>query len=259
MKPLFPLALPLLLLSNLAWALTADEIVDKANLTSFYSGQDGRSQARMLIVDGQGRKQSRQFTILRRTLEQGGDQQMLVHFSRPSDVRGTVFRVEKHPQSLDDRWLYLPGLDLLKRISSGDKRTSFVGSHFFYEDVSGRSLKEDNFTLLEETDSHYLIAATPKHPAEVEFSRYQVWIDKQSWLPSIVRYFNDQDQAYRQVETVKVETVDGYPTVVRSKVSDLKSGGYTLMELRGVQYNLGLPDTLFTEQSMRQVPNEFLK
>ncbi|USD36690.1 MULTISPECIES: outer membrane lipoprotein-sorting protein [Ferrimonas] len=241
------------------YALSADEVVAQANLAAFYAGNDGRSQARMIIVDAQGRKQTRQFTLLRRTLESGGDQQMLVFFSRPSDVRGTVFRVEKKVSRDDDRWLYLPGLDLLKRISAGDKRTAFVGSHFFYEDVSGRNLAEDNFTLESETDDYYQIGATPKAPDSVEFSAYRVWIDKHTWLPSKVEYRDQQDQVYRRVETIKVDTVDGYPTVLRSKISDLNSGGYTLMEFRGVQYNLGLPESLFSERSMRQPPVKYLK
>ena len=247
------------LFSLQAMAITADEVVEKANLASFYAGDDGRSQARMIIVDAQGRKQTRQFSLLRRTLEKGGDQQMLVFFSRPSDVRGTVFRVDKKVDRDDDRWLYLPGLDLLKRISAGDKRTSFVGSHFFYEDVSGRNLKEDSFTLIEESDRHYLIEAKPKAPDAVEFSSYKVWVDKDNWLPTKVEYHDKQGELYRRVETVKTDTIGGYPTVLRSKISDLASGGYTLMEFRGVQYDLGLPESIFSERSMRQPPAKYLR
>jgi hypothetical protein len=65
--------------------------------------------------------------ILRRDVIDGGDQDYVVLFSRPADVRNTVFLVKKHVASDDDRWLYLPGLDLVRRIAAGDKRTSFVG------------------------------------------------------------------------------------------------------------------------------------
>jgi len=34
----------------------ADEIVERANLASYYAGADGRSEVRMIISDAQGRK-----------------------------------------------------------------------------------------------------------------------------------------------------------------------------------------------------------
>jgi outer membrane lipoprotein-sorting protein len=245
-------------LSSNGWAMSADEIVAKSNLAAFYPGNDGRSQARMKIVDAQGNQQLRQFTILRRTIETGGDQQMLVYFSRPSDVRGTVFRVEKKVKSDDDRWLYLPGLDLLRRISAGDKRTSFVGSDFFYEDVSGRNPAEDHFTLVATTDTHYQLEATPKDLSGVEFSRYQVWIDKQTFLPTTVEYYDAANAIYRRVQAGNVEVIGGHPTVLSSKVEDLSRGSYTLMEFRGVTYDIGLPESIFSERSMRTPPAKYL-
>ena len=201
------------------------EIVNKAEQAAYYAGNDGRSMARMLIVDEQGRKQMRQFTILRKDVlnEAGadtGDQRMLVFFSRPTEVEGTVFRVEKHAalNSDDDRWLYLPALDLVKRIAAGDKRTSFVGSHFFYEDVSGRATAQDSFELLEQTQTHYRLKATPKDTALVEFSHYVVEIDKDTYLPTLINFYKG-DNNYRRVEAVTIETIQGNPTVVRSKYS----------------------------------------
>ena len=57
-------------------------IVKNAEKAAYYSGKDGRSDARMMIVDAQGRKQMRQFTILRRDVADNGDQQMMVFFER---------------------------------------------------------------------------------------------------------------------------------------------------------------------------------
>ncbi|GAB3021890.1 outer membrane lipoprotein-sorting protein [Bowmanella dokdonensis] len=233
-------------------------IVKQAEQAAYYAGEDGRSAARMMITDAQGRKQLRQFIILRKDQSDGGDQDMLVFFSRPADVRGTVFRVSKHKDRDDDRWLYLPGLDLVKRISAGDKRTSFVGSHFFYEDVSGRNTDQDNFTLLEETDSQYRLQAVPKQPDTVEFTRYEVSIDKQTMLPMLIRFFDAKDREYRKVEALKVETIEGYPTVTHSRIQDLQNGGETEMQFRFISYDLGLPDDIFSERSLRNPPGQWL-
>ena len=239
-------------------AESARSLVEKANLNAFYAAADGRAQARMTIVDGQGRKQRRQFTLLRKDRSDGGDQDLLVFFSRPADVRGTAFRVAKHPGRDDDRWLYLPALDLIKRISAGDKRTAFVGSHFFYEDVSGRHLGDDNFTLATATDTHHVLNAVPREPASVEFASYRVWIDKQYLLPTTIEYTNDRGEIYRRIESLAVERIDGHPTVTRARASDLLGGGYTLLEFRGIQYDVGLPSQLFSERSLRRAPAKWL-
>lgn len=235
-------------------------LIKSSEQAAYYSGNDGRSDARMMIVDAQGRKQMRQFTILRRDITDNGDQQMMVFFSRPADVKDTVFRVEKHVELTveDDRWLYLPALDLVKRISSGDKRTSFVGSHFFYEDVSGRAISEDNFVLQAQTDTSYILKATPKAPDTVEFEHYVVTIDKETKLPVLIDFFKAGNDNYRRVEAVKIEDIQGFPTVVRSKVSDLESGAYTLMEFRNISFDLGFGDEVFTERSLRNPPREWL-
>ena len=90
----------LMLLGLLGWATTqaklpVADIIEQANQASFYAGDDGRSEARMIIVDSKGNKQLRQFVILRRDVADGGEQNFLVVFSRPSDVKDTVFLVHK--------------------------------------------------------------------------------------------------------------------------------------------------------------------
>lgn len=237
----------------------ADEIVAKANLAAYYAGDDGRSEVRMVIKDAQGRQQRRQFTVLRRDVTDGGDQQFLVAFSQPSDVRGTTFLVHKHIDRDDDRWLYLPGLDLVKRISAGDKRTSFVGAHYFYEDVSGRRPSDDTHELLETTDEHYLLRHKPIQPEIVEFEYYDTWIDRTTFLPMKIEYTNAAGNIYRRVEVLEVEEFGGNPTVVTSRVIDLAGGGQTDMQFRYIKYDLGLPDDVFSERSLRTPPREWLQ
>lgn len=237
----------------------ADEIVARANLAAYYAGADGRSEVRMIISDAQGRQQRRQFTVLRRDVEEGGDQQFLVVFSQPSDVRGTSFLVDKHIDRDDDRWLYLPGLDLVKRISAGDKRTSFVGAHYFYEDVSGRRPSDDSHEIVETTDTFYVLRHVPKDPSTVEFASYTTWIDRQNFLPMKIEYRNAAGTEYRLVEVLEVQEIGGHPTVTTSRVKDIAGGGQTDMQFRYIRYDLGLPQDIFTERSLRTPPREWLE
>jgi outer membrane lipoprotein-sorting protein len=246
----------LLLASSVGAAPTVDEIINRANLAAYYGGDDGRANVVMTISDSQGRTRSREFVILRKDLKDGGEQKFYVYFKKPSDVRKMVFMVHKHIDKDDDRWMYLAKLDLVKRIAGSDKRTSFVGSNFFYEDVSGRGVAEDLHELLEETDKEYVLKNVPKNPNEVEFASYTVWIDKQSFLPVKAEYFDREGRKFRMVEALETEIVQGFPTVVKSRVKDLLTGSETVSEFKNVKYNIGLKEKIFTERYLRRPPKE---
>ena len=213
----------------------------------------------MIIRDAQGREQRRQFTVLRKNVEEGGDQEFLVVFSRPSDVRGTVYLVKKHMDRDDDRWLYLPGLDLVKRVAAGDKRTSFVGADYYYEDVSGRRPNDDAHELTETTDEYYVLKHRPLDPSVVEFDSYVTWIDRETFIPMKIEYADAGGKVFRRVEVTEVQDVQGYPTVTKSRVSDLESGGHTDMQFRFIAYDTGVPADVFTERSLRNPPRDWLK
>ncbi|MEO2055315.1 MAG: outer membrane lipoprotein-sorting protein [Nitrospira sp.] len=247
--------------SKEADTLSADLIVKKTIQASYYSGADGRAQVSMTMKDSQGRKRKRRFTILRRnvTEQPGGDQQFYVYFHRPADVNKTVFMVWKKVKQDDDRWLYLPALDLVKRIAASDERTSFVGSDFFYEDVSGRGFDEDTHTLVETTKNYYVVENRPIDPKSVEFASYKAWIHRKTFLPVKIEYFNKMNEKYRIYEVLKVTTVQGYPTIAQARMKDLRTKSETLIAYSGVKYDIGLPEEIFTERYLRNPPRKYLR
>lgn len=243
-----------------SFAITADDIVEKANQAAYYTGKDGRSDVKMEIVDSQGGTRERRFSIIRLTTE-GADQKFYVYFKEPSDVRKMAFLVWKNTAEGkdDDRWMYLPALNLVRRIAPGDKRTSFVGSDFFYEDVSGRSLKADRHELVSEDENSWLVKNTPVNPGEVEFAWYNVRIGKKNFLPIKAEYYDKNEKLYRQVEALEVKEISGHPTVLRSKASDLLAGSHTVNTFENVEYDIGLKDNIFTERFLRRPPREVTK
>ena len=126
-----------------------------------------------------------------------------------------VFMVHKHLGADDDRWLYLPALDVVKRIAASDERTSFVGSHFFYEDVSGRGLDEDTHELVETTDNFYVLKNTPKDPSKAEFDSFKMYVHKATFIPVKVE-FEKGGTVYRTAEALEVQDVQGHKTVTKS-------------------------------------------
>jgi outer membrane lipoprotein-sorting protein len=245
---------------------TVDEIVDKALRANYYPGQDGRARVSMTIIDKQGRERRRELTILRRDdVEKDpedaflGDQKFFVYFNRPSDVRKMVFMVWKHTGGDDDRWLYLPSLDLVKRIASSEERTSFAGSHFFYEDVSGRGKEKDAHEIVETTENFYVLEHRPKKAGAVEFSSYRTWIHKATFIVTQTKYFDAEGGNYRTYTALEVQEIQGYPTVTKGRMEDTRIGGHTDLEYSGISYDIGLPDDIFTERYLRRAPVKYLR
>ncbi len=261
-------------LSSPAWAAepdvpSVDEIVSQANIMAYYQGRDGKSTVSMKITDKNDNVRTREFIILRKNDQPGGDQKYFVYFLQPPDVRKMVFMVHKHvaADKDDDRWLYLPSLDLVNRIAASDKRTSFVGSDFLYEDVSGRGLEEDRHELIEVTDESFVVKNVPKNPESVEFAYFTVTIDRTTYMPMKMEYFDKHDKLYRTIESRTVKNIkaeeDGeeveYPTVTESVVKDLRTGSTTEMIFSKVQYNIGIEDSIFTERYLRRPPREAMR
>ncbi len=242
-----------------AQPLTVDDIVQKANQASYYAGKDGLSDVVMTIKDAQGRERVREFRIMRYDVGDGGEQKFYVYFRKPTDVARMVYMVWKKVDRDDDRWLYLPALDLVRRIAASDKRSSFVGSHFVYEDVSGRSINADTHELLETTDEFYKLRNTPKETQGLEFAYYDLYVRKDNFLPAKAEYYNGDGKVIRTIEALDIKDIQGYPTVMRSKAVDVERGGETLMEFKDVQYDAGLTEDIFAERYLRRPPTKWVK
>lgn len=247
-------------ISTAAEDLAVEDIVNRANEVAYYAGRDGRADVTMTITDAKGGERTREFTVLRMNVGDG-DQKFYVYFREPADVRKMAYLVWKYtgPGKEDDRWLWLPALNLVRRIAPGDKRTSFVGSDFVYEDISGRNLNADTHELVETTAEHYVVKNTPKESGSVEFDHYRVWIDRETFLPVKAEYTDKQGTVYRRIEATRVDEIQGHPTAVESVVFDLTTGGKTVNAFSDVQYDVGLKETIFSERFLRRPPREVMR
>jgi hypothetical protein len=243
-------------------SVNAEQLVKASLHANYYAGNDRITQGKMTITDSQGNVRIREFKVLRlngeiREPAHEGDQHYFVKFSNPNDLNGVVFRVKKNIAANDDRFLYLPKIDLVRRIAAGDKRTSFVGSDVLYEDVSGRHLHEDTHTIDSESKSYHVIKSVPKDPSQVEFSAYKTWIHKASKLALKREYYDAQGKVYRKIKAKKVAQIDGIPTIMESVVTDLNTGSVTSVVCSDVSYKNQLEIDLFSERFMRNPPSQY--
>ena len=58
---------------------------------------------------------------------------------------------------------------------------------------------------------------------------------------------------------LKVEDIQGYPTITEMRAEDLNSGGNTVITYNKIKYDIGLTDDIFSERYLRRPPAEWIK
>ena len=251
-------ALLLTTLATSAWPQTptADEVMQRQIGTFYQAGKDFQAKVVMRLINAQGSQRERTMTMLRINAGTAGDQRYLITFDAPADVRGMGFLVWKYAKREDDRWLYFPALKAVKRVAADDKRSSFVGSDFSYEDISGRDLDEEQHTLLRqealEGRPTFVVESKPKGAAT--YARRLIWIDAERWLPLKEEYFDAEGKLQRTFKAEKVEQRGGHWTVSQRSMTNAQTRHRSEVTLVGTKYDSGLAEDLFSERSLRNPP-----
>ena len=256
-------ALLALLLPLYALALSGEEVIRKSQAAFLYPGKDFKARVLMKLINRDGQERVREMTMLRKNMgEAGGEQKYFMYFFQPADVKDMAFMTYKYPAKDDDRWLFIPAVNMVKRIAAQDKRSSFVGSDFTYEDVSGRDVEDDNHVVEREEKlagrDCYVVKSTPK-AGDADFGHKITWIDKANFLPLKEEQYDKKGARYKLFSADEVADVKGLPTVVRRTMKNLQTGHRTEVAYLKSDYELGLEDSLFSERFLRQPPRKWIE
>ncbi|MBI4689802.1 MAG: outer membrane lipoprotein-sorting protein [Nitrospirae bacterium] len=259
----FLVFLVMILLPLEAYAITADEVMKKSQAAFLYQGKDFKARVVMKLISKGGQERTREMTMLRKKFgESGGDQKYFIYFFQPADVKDMTFMVYKYPKKDDDRWLFVPAINMVRRIASQDKRSSFVGSDFTYEDVSGRDIEDDTHAVSKEekigSRDCYVIKSTPR-AADVDYSYKLSWIDKANFLPLKEEYYDRRGELYKVFSADDIKDVKGLPTITKRSMKNLQSGHRTEVTYLKVDYNIGIEDSLFSERFLKQPPKKWIE
>lgn len=218
-------------------------------------GNDRQSTLEMTLINKRGKKRVRVITAYYK--DYGKDSKAIMFFQSPSDVKGTGFLQFEYddPGKDDDRWLYLPALKRVRRISGSTKNEYFMGSDFTYDDLGDRSVDEDEHTLLreEELDGQkcWVVESVSKDKNYM-YSKVIRWI-RQDALMDIKIEFYDRHGALMKVLTVgDIKLQDGFWTAFSMEMDNLQDEHKTLLKFTDVKYNSDLSDSIFRVSTLER-------
>ena len=151
----FMLLLATLPLEAPAGKLTGRDVAVKMDAVD--TSNDSRRTA-IMVINRKGQKLMRKMESCNK--KYGPDERGLIRFIEPPDVRGIMYLTWSYEDVNrdDDMWIFLPAESLVRRISGGGKKGSFMRSDFANEDIEKTETpRKESKTLMQYDNVDYNI------------------------------------------------------------------------------------------------------
>ena len=219
-------------------------------------GDNRKSVMTMILVNHRGATRER--TMLSYSQDYGKDSKSIMFFQAPADVKGTGFLTWEYddPARDDDRWLYLPAMKKVRRISgSSATKENFMGSDFTYDDMGGRNIEEDLHTLLREElvdgSDCWVLESIPRDPDDA-YSKKISWIRQDASVPVKVEFYDRMGSLLKTLTASDIRIEGEFWTTGRLVMINHLRDHKTIITMEEIDYNLELNETMFTVPALER-------
>lgn len=222
--------------------------------------RDRSRQMRIVIHDRRGGERLRDLSM--RTLrDENRDEKVLAVFETPAEIRGTALLQFQYGDRDADQWLHLPELRRVRKITSSVRDESFMGTDFSFRDmelltdVLEWTDEEATARLLETIE----IEGRPAHRIElvpttrdVGYDRIVIVLTADDLVLRGMEFFDGGAEPSKRLALGRIEMVGKIPTAHQMVMRQPTEGTHTVVEISNVEYDRGLPESLFTKRSLER-------
>ncbi len=224
------------------------------------------SQAKVALrlKNERGEERVRQSVTTTKLEDNGVDNQRLVRFNAPADVKGTSILLVEHSKADDDMWIYLPAFGKTRRLVASNKRDSFVGSDFSYGDVIGYPVDDWHHKLVGEDtvvgEPCYLIESVPASSAVRDTSGYSKRlsaISKSRYVTLRVEIWDTEGEKLKVEEYGDFQNVDaahGKWVAMHSTSRNLETGHSSDVVFSDYHVDPTVQQSAFTVRALESAP-----
>jgi hypothetical protein len=117
------------------------------------------------------------------------------------------------------------------------------------------ALRPSDFDQLSEEPEYFVVHSHVRNPVGEEgreslTSRFVYYIDKESYLPATIEFFN-QRAKFKEFSLEAKEFIQGRWIVRRGRVKDFLDQSETLLELDDVRFDQGVDERVFSKQDLK--------
>jgi hypothetical protein len=215
---------------------------------------DFAGEVEMDLEDAAGGKARRDFTVkvLEKPSAADGDRSLIV-FSSPADLKGTAVLSHAHGGGEDEQWLFLPSSRRTKRISTGNRSGSFVGSEFSFEDLTASDPRKYawRYVAKETCDGQpcLVLVATPKE-ASSAYSRRVVRVDAAQLRVVSVELYDRKGDKLKTLTYRDYQQLDGYWRARAWSMKNAQSGKGTTLRFVKMKLRSGYGNSDFAPEKL---------
>jgi len=251
MKPIPSITLTLLLITTAGFSfsqdLTAREIIQKA--TDKLNGESSTGTMKMTVVRPSW---SREVTMKSWSL---GDEYYLILITAPVKDKGQTF-LKRHTEM----WNWMPSINKMIKIPPSMMSQSWMGSDFTNDDLVKMNSYVDEYThsiVGEETlrgFDCYKLELIPKPDAPVVWGKVLVWISKEEFYELKVEFYDEDGTLVNRQECFDIKQFSDRKLPSRLVMTPVDDPGkQTIIEIIETEFNVGLEESFFSQQNMKQV------
>jgi outer membrane lipoprotein-sorting protein len=224
-----------------AQELTAEQLVRQIETQYMGESSEGRTEMTIKTSDWQRK-------LVMKIWSEGRDK-FLTRILSPAKERGIcTLKVE------NNIWNYLPRIDRMIKIPSSLMGDSWMGSHLTNDDLvkENKIDKLYDLEIVASSSEEIIISGIPRKDAAVVWGKILYVVDPEKRTPLYVEYFDEENVKVRRIEFSEVTKIGDrwIPKTMTVKPLE-KPEEFTRMRYLDLDFNVKLPDRLFTLKSLR--------
>ncbi len=231
---------------------SAKEIMQKTRDVSKIQGLETISTLK--IIDPKGRERVREISMASKLTDNGKTEKRIIRFLAPAEVKGTGMLIYDYDAASDDMWIFMPALRKTRRIASGEKNQSFMGSDFSNADLAAPNTDDFSYKITgsETVDGVdcWKIESLPLTTAiseETGLSKKIIWIGKKDYVCRKTEFYDPDGELSKILTSSDIRKIaEGKYMAASMQMENVQNSRKSAIIMDQMQYNPNVKEEYFT-------------
>jgi outer membrane lipoprotein-sorting protein len=237
-------------------ASTPQPLPDASAMVKRMITQDGckdfTAEMRMTAEDESGKRDQVEFRIQRKYSENRATT-FLTILSPREEASKALLAIEQADQPTQ-AFSYLAGLRKLTRVNS-NRQLGFRGAKVTVQEMLGMELNQYTHSAGERVNSDgeplVKVEFKEKEFLNLAFPRIVGFFREKDQSPAKFELYDSRDELQKSVKIEEVKPIQNRQTITRLAIEDLRQKLKVKVETRRIEYDRGIPDSVFTENYLK--------